>query len=461
MRKSLIIVGCSVVILAVLGFGGLYYYQSTHFNQHAAINNIKVGGLTADQALTKLKSAVLKNIVYVGQEQVYDGKDTKMGFGNDDLPGVKKLIKKQQTWFPSSKEESFTLAPVNVDRSNSQTMKKELEKKLSAMNKNLQAPKNAEVHVEQGKLIVSKGESGTKYDVPSILKDFQNHEYESVIHLNPVYVQPAITMNSPKIEKEKQMLQKVLDQTVNYELQGKPYPFKGSEVISKASITKDMKVTLDLSGIKKKLSELNETKSTLNKDYSFKTHSGSVISVKGASYGWAINVDAEAKRIEDAFLKGEKSLLAYNIYGVGWNINGVGYHNPAPNGIGDTYVEVSIKDQRIWVYKNGQLKVTTRVVTGRHDTNEDTSKGVWYIEYKQSPSVLEGSEAGNPNYSVKVNYWAPFTMDGQGLHDASWRSNWAMDAYLHHGSGGCVNTPPSVMKQVYDNVSQYEPVVIY
>lgn len=81
-----------------------------------------------------------------------------------------------------------------------------------------------------------------------------------------------------------------------------------------------------------------------------------------------------------------------------------GYHTITNNGIGDTYAEVSIQEQRIWIYKNGQLVVTTPVVTGRHEVNEDTPSGVWYIMYKQSPSTLKGSEVGNLNYSVKVAY---------------------------------------------------------
>ena len=172
-------------------------------------------------------------------------------------------------------------------------------------------------------------------------------------------------------------------------------------------------------------------------------------------------MDKETKQIENAFEKGENSLNANNIYGVGWSTYGVGYQVTTNNGIGDTYAEVSIKDQRIWIYKNGQLKLTTNVVTGWHGVNQDTPKGVWYIEYKQSPSILKGSEVGNLNYSVKVSYWAPFTLDGCGFHDASWRRNWASNAYLTNGSGGCVNTPPSVMKSVYDNLSQNEPVIVY
>ena len=81
--------------------------------------------------------------------------------------------------------------------------------------------------------------------------------------------------------------------------------------------------------------------------------------------------------------------------------------------------------------------------------------------YKESPSILEGSEVGNLNYSVKVKFWAQFTNGGVGFHDASWRSNWASNAYLEHGSGGCVNTPLNVMESVYASLIQYEPVVVY
>ncbi|MGV3487496.1 MAG: L,D-transpeptidase family protein [Tuberibacillus sp.] len=462
MRKKIIIVFCGLVVLFLLGFVGLYYYQSTHFNRHVTINNVKVGGLTAQKATEELKQAVSKNIVYVGKKQIYDGDDTKMGFTDKDMVGVQKLLKKQRTIWPSSKFKNYTLDPSEADHAQSSAIKKELEDTLQSLNKSLTAPMDAEVQLKDGKIVVSESKNGNQYDIKRLLKEYEKQKYSSEVHLNPIYLLP-VKADSPLIKEEKKKLEDLADQKVDYILQNKPYTFKGNEIIQSASVSKDMKVSIkvDFNAIKNKLEELNRTKATLNKNYTFKTHTGSVITVKGESYGWAINTDEEAKRIQQAFEKGESTVKAYNIYGVGWNVNGIGYHTTTNNGIGDTYVEVSIKDQRMWVYKNGQLKVTTRVVTGRHDTNEDTPKGVWYIMYKESPSVLEGSEVGNPNYSVHVDYWAPFTMSGCGLHDASWRKNWAPNAYLTQGSGGCVNTPPSVMKTVYDNVEQYEPVVVY
>lgn len=439
---------------------GIIYYQSTRFNAHITINDTKVGGLTADKALRKLKSTKLKNVVYVGREQIFDGKDTPTGFTNNDLVEIQGLLRKQKTFLPSSKAKGYSLKPGKAGQYQSQTMKKKIEEKLIIMNKGLKAPKDAEAHLVQSEIIVTKSIDGKQYDVAGLLKDYQKQEYYSEIHLKDRFILP-IKPGSPIVKKEKEMLQKLLLRNVDYKVQDKVYSFKGSEVIKNASVSKNMKYTIDTTDIKDKVAGINRSQSTLGKNYTFKTHSGSVISVKGESYGWAIDIDAETKRILKAFEKGEKSILAYNVYGVGWSTYGIGYHNPTNNGIGDTYAEVSIKEQRIWIYKNGQLMVTTHVVTGRHDTLEDTPIGVWYIEYKKSPSTLRGSEVGNPNYSVKVDYWAPFTLGGAGFHDAKWRGNWASNAYLTKGSGGCVNTPPSVMKSVYDNLIQNEPVVVY
>ena len=78
--KNWKLITTGIIIMIALIIGGISYYQSTHFNAHITINGIKVGGLTADQVLEKLKTSILKNEVYVGEKQILDEKDTKMGF---------------------------------------------------------------------------------------------------------------------------------------------------------------------------------------------------------------------------------------------------------------------------------------------------------------------------------------------------------------------------------------------
>ncbi|MGF9964645.1 L,D-transpeptidase family protein [Bacillus rhizoplanae] len=453
-------IATGVIVMITLLIAGISYYQTTRFNSQVTINDTKVGGLTADQAIKKLKTSVLKNKVYVGQQQILDEKDTQIGFTDEDLPKVKKLLKSQWTFFPSSKEKNYWLIPEKAEQYRSETLKKLVEEKLLSMNKDLKAPQDAVAKLEQGKVVISKSIDGKQYDVANLLKDYDKQKYKSEIHLNPVYIQP-IKENNSIVKKEENALQDLLQQTIDYKVQNEVYSLKAKDLIKNASMSKDMKVTIDPSDIKNKIAEINNSQATLNKNFTFKTHSGSVISVKGQGYGWAIDVEKEAKRIQEAFEKGEKSLSASNIYGNGWDNEGIGYETTANNGIGDTYAEVSIAEQQIWIYKDGKLAVTTSVVTGKHSTNEDTSPGVWYILYKRSPYTLRGSAVGKADYSVKVDYWAPFTNSGQGFHDAGWRTNWANNAYLTAGSGGCVNLPPSIAKTVYDNLNTYEPVVVY
>jgi len=448
-----------IIFIIAVGLGIMSYYQANHFNANIKINGINVGGMTADEALNKLKSSELNNVVYVGQKQIFDGQDTKMGFTNQDLPAVKKLISQQRTFFPSAKAKNEALMPSKPNQYRSKEMKKQVEEKLADMNKSLKVPKDAMATLQNGEIIITKSIDGEQYDIVNLMKDYDKQGYRSEIHLKPAFIQP-IKEDNPIVKKEKKKLQELLQQKVEYKVQDQVYSLSASELIKNATVSKDMNIKIDGADIKDKISEINSSQSTLDKNFQFKTHSGSIISVKGQGYGWALDVDKEAARIKTAFENGDQSISATNIIGHGWSGEGYGYNTTTNNGIGDTYAEVSIAAQRIWIYKNGKLVITSNVVTGKHNTGNDTDKGVWYILYKRSPSTLTGRELGG-NYSVKVNYWAPFTNGGQGFHDASWRSNWSSTAYLADGSHGCVNTPPSVMKTVYNNLSVYEPVVIY
>ncbi|EKN66388.1 hypothetical protein BABA_16027 [Neobacillus bataviensis LMG 21833] len=457
-NRNFIIIG--MIIIFALLFAGISYYQITRFNSQITINDTKVGGLTADQVINKLKTSELKNRVFIGSQLILDEKDTQMVFTDKDLPEVKKLLKSQWTLFPSSKVKDYSLLPKNADQFRSETMKKQVKEMLLTMNQSLKAPQDAGAKLEQGKIVIADGINGEQYDIAALLKDYTEQKYTSDIHLKPVLLQP-ITADNPIIKEEEKMLQDLLGRTVDYKVQETVHTLNASELIKDASVSKDKQVTITMTDIKNKIEEINSSQSTLNKDFTFTTHSGSAISVKGQGYGWALDTEKETARVQEAFEKGEQAIPASNIYGKGWSNEGIGYETTSNNGIGDTYAEVSIAEQRIWIYKNGQLVLTTNVVTGKHSTREDTSPGVWYILYKRPQYTLRGSAVGKADYAVKVNYWAPFTNSGQGFHDASWRTNWSGNAYLTAGSGGCVNTPPNMMKAVYDNLSTYDPVVIY
>ncbi|GIN72762.1 hypothetical protein J14TS2_32370 [Bacillus sp. J14TS2] len=458
-KRFLIVIG-SITIVAAILLSALSYYQATRFNSKIAINDVNVGGLTVKKAINKLEATTLTNKVYIDDELILDENGTKMAFSDQDMPVLKKLLKQQWTFFPSSEEQNYWLMPKKTDEFRNKTLNKQLEEKLLSMNKNLKAPQDAEVKLENGKVVISDSIGGEQYDIPAILEDYKKQKYTSDIHLKPAFLKP-VKSDNPMVKEMEKKYQAFLERTVDYKVQDKVYTLKASELIKNATISNDDEVAITTSNIKDKIHEINRTQSTLDKNIDFKTHSGKVISVKAQGYGWAVDVEKEAANVQKAFEKGEKSISASNIYGHGWTNEGIGYETTKNNGIGDTYAEVSIAEQHIWIYRNGKLVVSTDVVTGKHSTGEDTSPGIWYILFKRTPYTLKGSAVGKPDYEIDVKYWAPFTNSGQGFHDASWRKNWAQTAYLNDGSGGCVNTPPNVMKKVYDNLNTYDPVVVY
>jgi len=458
--KNWKLITSGIGIIFILIVIGLTYYQANHFNAKITINNVNVGHLTVEEALKQLQSSVLTNEVYIGNELIFDGKDTKMEFTEDDLPAIKKHLKSQWTFFPSFKSKNYFLMPKTKDKYRSETLKEEFEQKLISMNQQLKAPKDAQAILKDGKIIISESRDGTQYDVTTLLNNYDKQEYISEIHLDSSFILP-IKEDSEIVKNQEKKLQQLLQGTVEYKVQDQVYSLKASELIKNATVSKDLDVSIDPANITNKITEIDNSQSTLGKHFTFKTHSGKVISVKGQGYGWALDVEKEAALVKSAFENGEKALSATNIIGNGWSNEGYGYNTLTNNGIGDTYAEVSIKEQRIWLYKDGKLILSTHVVTGKHSTQQDTLPGVWYILYKRSPYTLTGSTAGNPNYSIEVDYWAPFTNSGQGFHDAGWRNNWSSNAYLTAGSGGCVNVPPNVMKDVYNNLETYEPVVVY
>ena len=121
------------------------------------------------------------------------------------------------------------------------------------------------------------------------------------------------------------------------------------------------------------------------------------------------------------------------------------------------YVEINITQQHLWFYKNGQLVVESNVVTGNVSKKQETQTGIFPIAYKQSPATLIPSNETN---GTPVQYWMPF-YDGQGLHDASWRTAFGGNIYQTNGSHGCVNLPPAVAAAIYDNIDTGTPVILY
>lgn len=126
------------------------------------------------------------------------------------------------------------------------------------------------------------------------------------------------------------------------------------------------------------------------------------------------------------------------------------------SGIGDTFIEVSIDNQKVYLIRNGEIEFTTDCVTGCVNTGHDTPKGICYINSKYRDITLQ-------KYNAFVNYWMAFIGSTYGLHDASWRSSeeFGGETYLNNGSHGCVNMKHDDIKYLYENTEKGIPVIVH
>ena len=121
---------------------------------------------------------------------------------------------------------------------------------------------------------------------------------------------------------------------------------------------------------------------------------------------------------------------------------------------------VSTEAQMAYLYQDGTPIYSTVVTTGGPEL--PTDHGIFHIYEKISPFVFHSPwPPGSPFYYLPtpVQYWMPFD-GGEGLHDASWRSNFGPgsnlaptdlgDGNVILGTHGCVNLPNDAAQFIWN-----------
>jgi len=220
------------------------------------------------------------------------------------------------------------------------------------------------------------------------------------------------------------------------------------------ALDKNGNYQLDKSKIKEYVAQISEETTTyFGKPWTFTNHKGESIEVKAGNFGRALKTNALYNALLNGFLQGNGARLGYELeFGF--------YPKTAKEieygaGIGDSYIEVDLEEQEIYLYLDGELTFTSDCVTGDVRRRRETPDGVFYVEYMQRNRVLKGE-----GYRTPVNYWMHF-YNHCGFHDAVWRKSFGDDIYLNDGSHGCINMPFEKAKEMYELVFKGMPVVIY
>ena len=209
----------------------------------------------------------------------------------------------------------------------------------------------------------------------------------------------------------------------------------------------DEKVSIDEEEVLAFVKTLAKKYNTAYSPKELKTSYGTTVTITGGFYGWRIDNGGEVEQIL-ADLKAGKDVEREPVYLT--TANSHGEHD-----YGDSYVEINLTNQHLFLYKDGKLVVESDFVSGNLSKGHDTPTGAFGLTYKTMNAVLRG-----PDYETPVTYWMPFNGD-VGMHDATWRNKFGGSIYKTSGSHGCINLPASAAKKIYETIDKGYAVLVY
>ena len=265
------------------------------------------------------------------------------------------------------------------------------------------------------------------------------------------YQKADIRRDNEELVSEYSKYEAINFQRIEIDMTGEIIALSPDDVLS-FFVKKPSGYTLNELTVKEYVQGLKETYDTYELQRPFVNHYGNEIQVgtRADTYGFKMDAEATTALLTETLQSHERLAQIKPVWiNEGWAREENG------SDIGDTYIEISIADQYLWAYYDGELFISTPVVTG-NTGNHDTPRGVFRILYMERNATLVGED-----YSSFVNYWMPITWSGVGLHDASWRSSFGGSIYTYNGSHGCINMPEWAAYSLYWSYYAGTPVVIW
>ena len=431
------------------------------FHRGTYINDVDVSGMDtekATQALTdkwnKRSISILdSNGAQVGEIGNFTFKyDIEDQLINIMRPGAEKAIVNFVTG--NRKDYVVNMTPAK----NTKSFKKQFEK-LSIVENAMgdKMSKNAYIDKSDTEFRIVKEVIGNSVDTvklrKAIFEAIARGEDTFQYRRDSFYKAPDIISTSKVLLEEREYCKKYLSFKIRLRNSVNDYTITPAWLDEMIKIKEDGKVKVNDEKVDQFISDVLYPKFSSTGDTRRLTSAGGgKYTISGGTYGFTIDTEKEKSKIK-AELKDREDVEREPYYsGKKPNQNGA-------SDIGDTFIEVSIKKQRVWLVKNGKTIVDTPVVTG-NVPRHNTPTGVYYIVYKATNTTLKGHNDDGSEYESHVAYWMPFYL-GYGLHDASWRGVFGGSIYIGNGSHGCVNCPPAIMPKIFKNSYAGMPVIVH
>ena len=320
---------------------------------------------------------------------------------------------------------------------------------------NMKEPENPTIELGKDGIVVAVAQDpgsvieDTDGVIAAIEKSVMNEEPRLDIEEEGFYKISEYTVDSAKVKKCVDYCNTIVGLDVIYqyadtEIALEPFQLYG---VIKISDTYDTIISKQrVADILEGFARLHDTYSSIRK---FKNHNHDLVTVTNSDYGWEMDVEKETDSLYSDLIhhRGMRRPPEFIHSGFTYGKNG--------DDIGGTYAEVDLNAQMMYYYKNYRLVLNTEVVTGNVNLGRSTPPGIYDVDYHQSPATLKGED-----YETKVTYWMPFN-GGIGFHDATWRGGFGGDIYLYDGSHGCINMPYYMAEELFMEIEDGMPVIVY
>lgn len=458
-KLPLIIVGVIILILAAVYIGGAVYFQN-YFLPNTTVNHVDAGGRSWSEVEDELVSVMdTYELNITGRNEIKDtitsqDIDMQMDFGTS----VKDAQEAQNEW-------AWPVVLVKGDEIELESVLSYDEAKLTAKVEALNcmdeeqaiAPKDAyisEYEKDKGFSIVPEEENNQLNEeifVSMVTESLDSLGTEITLEMleeKDAYLHPSVYKDDEGLNKQLKQMNKLASVTLTYQFGSDTETVTPEIIAGWLKADKENNVTVDEEKAREYVNSLARKYDTFNTagTREFKTSYGTTINVQGGDYGWWMNRPETTAELVAAVEAGEDKELTPVYYQTAANYGDKDY--------GNTYVEINITAQRLFLYKDGKCILETDVVTGA-PYHTETPSGVYGITYKERAHTMTGED-----YRVETSYWMPFA-GNVGMHDATWRNKFGGTLYKTGGSHGCVNIPYYATRTIYQNVDKGTPVICY
>lgn len=454
-KNVLVTAGCILAGLVVVYLGFAIFFQS-HFCFGTSIDGISVGGKTPEKVEELITEQIDSYVLHLTERE--DGEETIEGTAIGIAPvfngEVEQMLEEQNgfAWIATL----FSHKEIELDKVvtyDEKALESELAKLSCMQAANQRKPVDAtvsEYSSADGYTLVP-ADYGTTID----RNQFEKAVREAVLVLaddvdldaSDCYVKPDIEDDNTKLLAVIDEMNQYVSTKITYDFEVAEEVLDGKRISEWLSVDDDLNLNVDEEGVLAFVKELAKKYNTCYQPKELATTYGITVTISNGPYGWKINNSEEVAQILEELKEGktEKREPVYS-----QRANSHGEHD-----YGDSYVEINLTAQHLYMYKDGKLIVESDLVSGNVAKNHTTPGGAFMLTYKTMNAVLRG-----PDYETPVTYWMPFNGD-IGMHDLTSRKAFGGDIYKTRGSHGCINLPYSAAKKIYENIEQGYCVLVY